>query len=126
MAKFLIRGRYSGGSWARMIARRDDRTLAVRALMDSFGGSLDALYWEVETAAAYALVDLPDTVAAAAVVTAISKSGAFVGVEVHELLSQSQLNDVLVLAGDAAKVYKVPGYAAVGAVEDGVSSDGAG
>jgi hypothetical protein len=41
----------------------------------------------------------------AAVVTAITGTGAFTGVEAHELLTHSQLSDALVLAGDASRVY---------------------
>jgi len=119
MNKFLIKARYSSGSWARMISRHDDRAAAVNSLMESYGGSLDAIYWDVESAAAYALAELPDSVTAAAVVTAMTRTGAFTGVEVHELLTQSQLRDALVLAGDASRVYKVPGYAAMS--PDGVS-----
>lgn len=113
MDRFLIKGKSSNGSWACMVSRQDDRAAAVNSLMESFGGSLDAIYWDVESAAAYALVELPDAVTAAAVVTAIAKTGPFAGIEVHELLTQSQLSDALVLAGDASRVYKAPGYAAV-------------
>jgi uncharacterized protein with GYD domain len=115
MDRYLIKVNYSAGSWARMIARPDDREAAMSCLLDSLGGSLEAIYWDVESTAAYALADLPDAVTLAAIVTTMAKTGAFTAVEVHEMLTQQQLSDALVLAGDASAVYKAPGYAAVGA-----------
>jgi uncharacterized protein with GYD domain len=114
MTKFLIKGKYSSGSWARMISRHDDRTAAARSLMESLGGELDQLYWDVQSAAAYALADLPDAVTSEAIITALDATGAFRNVEAHELLTQSQLNDALALAADASRVYSVPGHSAVG------------
>lgn len=113
MCIYLIKVQYSAGSWARMIARQDDRAAAMSCLLESLGGSLEAVYWDVESTAAYALADLPDAVTLAAVVTAMSKTGAFTAVEVREPLTQEQLSDALVLAADASTVYKVPGYAAM-------------
>jgi two-component sensor histidine kinase len=114
MNKFLIEGKYSSGSWARMIKRDDDRAAVLRALMDSLGGGLDQLYWEVESAAAYALADLPDAITIEAIITALDGTGAFRSVEAHELLTQDQLRDALTLAADASHVYRVPGHSAVG------------
>src|SRR5215469_2060464 len=115
MNKYLIKAQYSAGSWARMIARQDDRAAAMSSLLESRGGSLEANYWDVESTAAYTLADLPDAITLAAIVTCMAKTGAFTAVEVHELLTQEQLSDALVLAVDASAVYKVPGYAAMGA-----------
>ncbi|HUA40161.1 MAG TPA: GYD domain-containing protein [Streptosporangiaceae bacterium] len=112
MAKFMIKFIYSSGSWARMIKVADDRSSAVRTLVESLGGSLEVIYWDVQSSAAYALVDLPDAVAAVAVITATSKTGAFLGVEAHELLTERQIHEALTLAKDASIVYDAPGSAA--------------
>lgn len=114
MSKFLIEGKYSSGSWARMIGRHDDRTQAARSLMQSLGGELDQLYWDAGSAAAYALADLPDSVTTEAIITALDGTGAFRSVEAHQLLTQEQLRDALTLAADASNVYRVPGRSAVG------------
>jgi hypothetical protein len=53
--------------------------------------------------------DLPDSVAAGALTTAITKTGAFKCVEAYELLTQDQLVETLDLARDAAQVYEAPG-----------------
>jgi hypothetical protein len=44
MSKFLIQGKYAGGSWARMIKVTDDRTGAARSLVESLGGCLESMY----------------------------------------------------------------------------------
>jgi uncharacterized protein with GYD domain len=112
MAKFMIKFTYSSGSRARMIKVADDRSTAVRTLVESLGGSLDVIYWDVQSSAAYGLVELPGAVAAVAVITATSKTGAFLGVEAHELLTERQIHEALTLAKDASVVYAAPGNAA--------------
>lgn len=109
MPKFAIKFSYSSGSWARMLNMSDDRTTAVSALMEHLGGKLDAMYWEVEDAAAYVIGDLPDSVSAAAAITAATKTGAFKDVQVHQLLSQEQLREVVALAKSLEHVYRPPG-----------------
>jgi len=113
MSRFMIKSTYSSASWARMLKVADDRTRAVRVLVESLGGSLDRIDWDAQNGAAYAVADLPDSVTATAILTATARTGAFVSVEVHELLTQEQLHDVLMLARDAAQVYEPPGSAAV-------------
>ena len=112
MCKFLVKVNYSSGSWAPMIKSPADRAVAVSGLMECLGGSLECLYWDVESCAGIAVADLPDSVTAAAVLTAAAKTGAFNGVEAHELMSQDQLTDVLLLARSTSGVYKPPGYSA--------------
>lgn len=113
MSRFMIKSTYSSASWARMLKVADDRTRAVRVLVESLGGSLERIDWDVENCAAYAVAELPDSVTAAAVLTATARTGAFIGVEAHELLTQEQMRDVLMLARDAAQVYEPPGSAAI-------------
>jgi uncharacterized protein with GYD domain len=110
--KFVIVMRYSSASWARMLKVPEDRTSAVAALMEYFHGSLEAIYWEVETASAYVIANLPDSVSAAGVITAATRTGAFTDVRVHEVLTQEQLRDVVTLAQSSDKAYRPPGWAA--------------
>jgi hypothetical protein len=109
----MIKFTYSNASWARMLKVADDRTRAGRVLMESLGGSLERIDWDVQNCGAYAVAELPDSVTAAAVITAMARTGAFMSVEAHELLTQEQMHDVLTLARDVAQVYEPPGSAAV-------------
>jgi uncharacterized protein with GYD domain len=111
MSKFVVRVSYTSGSWARMLKTVDDRTAAVRSLMDSLDGSLQQVYWVADMQSAFALAELPDSTVAAAIAAAMAKTGAFTGVEVHELLTQDQLTEVRQLAGAVAGSYTVPGLA---------------
>jgi uncharacterized protein with GYD domain len=117
MAKFAIKFSYSNASWARMLSITDDRATAVAALLEHLGGKLDAMYWEVEHAAAYVIGDLPDSLSAAAAITAATRTGAFKDVEVHQLLTQDQLREMCALARSLEHVYRPPGAAAVDSVD---------
>jgi uncharacterized protein with GYD domain len=111
--KFVIVFKYSSASWARMLKVPEDRASAEAALMEHLGGSLESIYWEVETASAYVVADLPDSVSAAAVIAATTKTGAFKEVHVHEVLTQDQLRDTVALAQSSDEVYHPPGQAAI-------------
>ena len=109
MIKFI----YSSGSWARMVKVADDRTTAVRTLVESLGGSLESMYWDVQSCASYAIADLPDPVTAVAVATATTRTGAFTSVEAHALLTEDQMHDALTLAKFGAQVFDPPGSSAI-------------
>jgi len=113
MCKYMIKFSYSSGSLARMVKVIDDRTTAVRILVESLGGSLDAMYWDVQKSSSYAIAELPDAVSAVAAISAAAKTGAFLSVEADELLTEDQIHDALVLAKDASSVYYAPGRAAI-------------
>lgn len=109
----MIKFTYSSGSLARMVKIADDRTEAIRTLVESLDGSLEAMYWDVQKSASYALVELPDAVAAVAVISATAKTGAFLGVEAGELLTEGQMHQALTLAKDASMVFNAPGTSAI-------------
>ena len=113
MQKYLVKFNYSSASWARMLAVTDDRSSAVAALVEHLGGKLESMYWEVEDAAAYVVADLPDSLCAAAAITAATKTGGFKDIHLSQLLTQDQLREVVVLARSAEGVYHPPGAAAV-------------
>jgi uncharacterized protein with GYD domain len=113
MGKFMIKFSYSHGSWARMIKVADDRTSAVRALVESLDGSLEAMYWDMQDCSSYVLADLPDAVSVVAVTTTAAKTGGFISVEAHEMLTEEQMHAALTLAKYAGDVFHAPGSSAV-------------
>ena len=113
MLKFVIIMRYSSASWARMLKVPEDRASAAAHLMEYFHGSLEAIYWEVETTSAYVIANLPDSVSAAAVITAAARTGAFTDVRVHEVLTREQLREMVALAQSSETAYCPPGRAAI-------------
>lgn len=110
MPKYLAIGEYTSGTWARLMRSMDDRISIGRKLAESLGGSLEATYWEIGTHSVYAVFNEPDSVSAAAAAATVMRSGAFKGLDVHELLTQDQLHDALVLASDVSKNYVAPGH----------------
>lgn len=109
MPKYLTTFTYSSGSWARLIDRPEDRTAAAQKVVEALGGTLECIYWQMDSEDGLAIADFPDSVAASGVQTAIFKTGAFKSVDVRELLTKQQVRERLVLARDATQVYQVPG-----------------
>jgi uncharacterized protein with GYD domain len=109
MPKYITYMSYSSGSLARMITEPGDRHRALERVIAALGGSLESVYWQLETEDSLTIADLPDSVCAGALNAAIAKTGAFKNVETHELMTQKQMLDILALARDAARVFEVPG-----------------
>jgi uncharacterized protein with GYD domain len=109
MPKFMIQMVYSSASWARMLQHTDDRETAVAALIEHLDGKLESMFWEVENASAHVIGELPDSVSAAAVIMAATKTGAFKDVQVRQVLTQEQLRDVVALARSSENVFRPPG-----------------
>jgi uncharacterized protein with GYD domain len=89
MPKYLTTFTYSSGSWARMIDRPEDRTTAAQNVVEALGGTLECIYWQMNSEDGLAIADFPDSIAANAVQAAIVKTGAFKSVDMHELLTRS-------------------------------------
>jgi uncharacterized protein with GYD domain len=113
MAKYMCTAHFTSGSWARLVKGSEDRTAVVRSLMESLGGSLEAIYWGAHGNVSFAIVDLPDAVTAKAAAMTEFKTGAFTSVEVEELPTQDQLTDSLMLMRSAEQFFEAPGMAAV-------------
>jgi uncharacterized protein with GYD domain len=113
MLKFVMTFTYSSASWARMIKRPEDRSKAVARLLEHLHGSLESIYWDVGNGSAHVIADLPDSVSAAAAITAATRTGAFKDVQVHEVLTQDQLRDMVALARASQDVYLAPGQSAI-------------
>lgn len=110
MRKYLATFTYSSGSWARLINSAEDRTRAAQNVIESLGGKLECIYWQMDSEEdGLVIAEFPDSLAADSVQTAINRTGAFKSVDTHELLSEQQLRERLVPARDAAQVYEVPG-----------------
>ena len=113
MLKFVMTFAYTSASWARMLKMPEDRAGAVAVLLEFLGGDLDSIYWGVENTSAHVIADLPDSVSAAAAVAAATRTGAFKDVQVHEVLTDEQLRDVVALARSTEGVYQPPGQATI-------------
>jgi uncharacterized protein with GYD domain len=108
VALYLFRFAYTPDAWAALIQTREDRRdmLAAR-LFGTFGGHLHGLWYCFGDCDGYALAELPDTVSAAAVATAVTATGSFRSFETTPLISVDEMLDALARAGDFA--YARPG-----------------
>ena len=113
MPTFVMSFSYTSGSWARMLKVADDRASAVAELLEHLNGHMVGIYWGVETAQAYVIAELPDSMSATAAITVATKTAAFKDVQVHEVHTQEQIRGVIALAKSAEDVYRPPGRAAI-------------
>jgi uncharacterized protein with GYD domain len=109
MARYASFFSYSSETWARMINAPGDRTAALRQTLDSVGGSLESIHWMFGPYDGIAILDVPDSVSAAAVSVAVSSTGVFTHMETHELFTQEQLGETLAKARNVTQAYQRPG-----------------
>jgi uncharacterized protein with GYD domain len=92
MAKFLFKGNLSAEGAAGILAEGGTaREAVVRSSVEAMGGSLECLYYAFGATDAYAIVDLPDNDAAAALALEISSTGRL-SVETVVLISPGDLD----------------------------------
>ena len=107
MALYLSRFSYTPETWARMIARPDDRRQAARSYIESVGGKLHGFWYAFGTHDGYSLWEAPDNVSMAAVALAIGAGGALRSFETTVLLTVDETLDALRTAGQVG--YRKPG-----------------
>ena len=105
MAKFLFEARYVGEGIKGLIKEGgSSRVAAVEKAALSVGGKVDAFYYAFGDADVYAVVDLPDNAAAAALALTINASGNVVLKTVVRMMPQE-----LDLAVKKSPSYRAPG-----------------
>ena len=109
MAKYAMFFSYTSETWARMIDHPEDRAAVARHVAESAGGTLESIYWMLGDRDGLAIVDVPDSVSAAAVSLAVTSSGAFKHNETRELLTQDQLTAALTRARQLTAEFRPPG-----------------
>jgi uncharacterized protein with GYD domain len=86
MAKYVVLFGFSGVTVRGFIAKPSDRVAIVRELAESVGGTLECCYWMFGQYDGLAILELPDSLTAAAVSLALTGSGAYSKFETHELI----------------------------------------
>jgi uncharacterized protein with GYD domain len=96
MALYLFRFSYTPEAWAALIESPEDRRNALAPrIFGTFGGRLEGLWYAFGEQDGFALVDLPDAVAAAAASAAVSATGSFRRLEATVLLTVEQMLEAL-------------------------------
>ena len=108
MPKFISFFSYTAESAKAMIERPSDRSAAVKALTESVGGTLEAFYWMQGKHDGLLISNVPDGVAAAALVAAVAATGAVERLETHQIFDQDEQAAIIKGADTARKAYKPP------------------
>jgi uncharacterized protein with GYD domain len=108
MALYLFRFGYTPEAWAALMESPGDRRdmLAAR-LFGTFGGRLEGFWYCFGEQDGYALVELPDTVSAAAASVAVAATGSFRHLETTVLISVEEMVEAMDRASGFA--YTKPG-----------------
>ena len=105
MPKYLIEASYTNeGIKGIQSAGGSSRVEAVRAALESVGGSLESFYFGFGDHDAYVVVDLPDNEAAAAVALTVNAAGGAT-IQTTVLLTPEQVDE----AGKRSVAYRAPG-----------------
>ena len=107
MPLYLSSFSYTPATWARLIARPEDRRTAARAYVESVGGTLHGFWYAFGAHDGYNLWEAPDNESMAAVALAIGSGGALSSVETTVLLTVDETLDALGKAGQVG--YRAPG-----------------
>jgi uncharacterized protein with GYD domain len=110
MAKYVVFFTYNSDSWERLINNPGfDRGAAMRRLAEALGGTLESIYWMSGAYDGFDIIDVPDSVTAAALSVTMTSTGAFKRVETHELFDERQIGRALEKSKDSREAYRPPG-----------------
>ena len=108
MPKYLALFSYTSDAINAMIDSPAEREPAVRAVLESVGASLDALYWMFGTHDGIAIVDAPGSLTMAGISAAVSSTGT-IRSETHELFTTEDVHHILETAKQARAHFARPG-----------------
>lgn len=106
LPKFLVKARYTAPNGVKgLIADGGSaRFDAVKALVESVGGTVESFYYAFGDVDAYLIMDVPDLAAGMAVVLTVNASG-LATIEIEPLISPAELDE----AAKKSPVYDAPG-----------------
>ena len=107
MPLYLTKFSYTPATWARLIAKPEDRRAAAKAYIESVGGKLHGFWYAFGSHDGYNLWEAPDNVSMAAVALAIGAGGALSSIETTVLVSVEDTMDALRKASQIR--YRPPG-----------------
>ena len=107
MASYLLQVGYTPEAWAAMIQSPQDRSAAIKTPVEKLGGRVERFWLSFGDYDVVGIVDMPDTVSAAAFSMAIAAGGSCRSVRTTPLLSSSE-------GMEAMKKAATCGYQAVG------------
>ena len=107
MPHYLIKFSYTPETWAKLIAKPEDRTKAVTKMAEATGGKVVGLWYAFGDCDGYLLVEAPNNVSAAAESIVAAASGALRSAETTVLLTSAEMVKAMRKAKGIS--YKPPG-----------------
>jgi uncharacterized protein with GYD domain len=90
MASYLLQVGYTPEAWAAMIQNPQDRSAAVKAPVEKLGGRVERFWLSFGDYDIVSVIEMPDSVSAAAFSMAVAAGGACRAVRTTPLLSSSE------------------------------------
>jgi excisionase family DNA binding protein len=106
MPHYMVQFSYSPQVWAGLIEQPEDRTAAVRGLIEGVGGRLVGLYWAFGDYDGVAIFEAPDNIAIGGAMVRVLGAGVFSAVKTTPLFTAREGQQLLALAGRAS--YRPP------------------
>ena len=107
MPLYLTRLKQSPETFRHLVDDPEDRRPAARALVEAVGGTLHGYWYAFGEHDVVVLIELPDNVSAAALISRIAASGAWSGGETTVLLTVEEMLEAYRRAGSIE--YRPPG-----------------
>jgi len=109
MSLYLIRGKMSRESIKGLIAKPEDRTAALRSVLEAVGAKLLHLGYSVSTGEIITLCEAPSPMALWSHSAMVFSGGVVDGGSVEELMTPAQFAESMRGAGSLAAKYRPPG-----------------
>ncbi len=106
MAHFLLQVAYTPESWAKFIAKPQNRAQALKPVVEKLGGALESAWFCFGEYDTVVILRMPDNAAAGAFAVAAAAGGAVKAIKTTPLMSIEEGMDMLKKA--AASGYKPP------------------
>lgn len=90
MASYLLQVGYTPEAWAAMIAKPQDRSAAIQGAVEKLGGKVERFWLSFGDYDVVGVVDMPDSVSAAAFSMAVAAGGACRAVKTTALLTSTE------------------------------------
>ena len=107
MAHYLMEVGYTPEAWRTLVKKPEDRTKAIRPIIEKLGGKLESIYFAFGDYDLVIILEFPQNVNAAAFSLAAAAGGAVRSVKTTPLLAISEGLGAMKLASESG--YKPPG-----------------
>lgn len=111
MPIFIVQGRYSREALRGMLAKPEDRALAVAKLAEAAGGKMLFYYVTFGEDDFHVTFELPSAKEAAALAITVGASGGIANSRTTLAMTTAEAKEALAAAGDLGGAYRPPGAA---------------